>query len=161
MTFDVTVIQAMMADGDGKDPKAAKKGYPEKEQSKEEPDVPEDAAAKKKKKSKKKKDTPAAAQEGEAAPASAEAVAPSPDAAPDGEEDVADAGAKKKSKKKKKAGGDGGALAKAFIPEQDNSALRGLKNWPAVPSSRQSPAFDVPVSEQYPDGDFPSGVSLS
>eukprot|EP00439_Symbiodinium_sp_Y106_P051291 s2497_g6.t2 len=54
------------------------------------------------------------------------------------------------------AGGGGGA--KAFnIPEQDNSALRRVRNWAAVPTSRQSPAFDIPVSEQYPDSQFPYG----
>mmetsp|Transcript_6347 Transcript_6347/g.14561 ORF Transcript_6347/g.14561 Transcript_6347/m.14561 type:complete len:521 (-) Transcript_6347:103-1665(-) len=74
----------------------------------------------------------------------------------DGEDDdgeVEGAGAKKKKKKKKGGGG-----AKVFnIPEQDNSALRRVRNWAPVPQSRQSPAFDIPVSEQYPDSQFPTG----
>ena len=60
---------------------------------------------------------------------------------------------KKKKKKKKKGGGQ-----KVFnTPEQDNSSLRRVKNWAAQTQWRQSPAFDIPVSEQFPDNQFPFG----
>ncbi|CAJ1433108.1 unnamed protein product [Effrenium voratum] len=42
------------------------------------------------------------------------------------------------------------------MPEQDNSFLRRVKNWGAR-QWRQSPQFDVPVSEQFPDSNFPQG----
>jgi len=67
--------------------------------------------------------------------------------------------AKKKKKKKKAAGGGGGKGAvKTFkLPEQDNSVFRRIANWGALEASRQSPESNVPVGEQYPDGDFPLG----
>eukprot|EP00438_Fugacium_kawagutii_P019648 Skav232821 [mRNA] locus=scaffold614:658642:668127:- [translate_table: standard] len=39
----------------------------------------------------------------------------------------------------------------------DNSHLRRVKNWAAQPQWRQSPAFDIPVSDQFPDNQFPLG----
>eukprot|EP00435_Cladocopium_sp_Y103_P034669 s2108_g9.t1 len=52
----------------------------------------------------------------------------------------------------------GGGGQKSFnMPEQDNSHLRRVKNWTAQPQWRQSPAFDIPVSDQFPDNQFPLG----
>lgn len=88
------------------------------------------------------------------------------DAKGDNEEDEGDEGdgadgegAKKKKKKKKKAGGGAGGAAggKYSVPEQDNSVLRLIANWPAMEDSRQSPEFNIPVAEQYPNNDFPAG----
>jgi len=123
--------------------------------------------AKKKKKKKKSKAAKAAAAEGAAEDGTnAEAAEPSA-AAKDGadaegeEGEDADAeaggagGAAKKKKKKKKAGGGGGASHS--LPEQDNSALRRLNNWKAVPNSKQSPEMDVPVAKQFSDGVYPVG----
>lgn len=73
----------------------------------------------------------------------------------DAEEEEGEAAgtATKKKKKKKKGGGQ-----KNFnMPEQDNSHLRRVKNWTAQPQWRQSPAFDIPVSDQFPDNQFPLG----
>jgi len=86
--------------------------------------------------------------------------------APDGDEEDGEAaeegatGAKKKKKKKKAggAGGAGGGGGKSFkIPEQDNSHLRKVGNWAALENSRQNPDFSIPVAEQYPNSDFPTG----
>lgn len=74
----------------------------------------------------------------------------------DGEEEEGEgAGTATKKKKKKKKGG--GGLKLFNMPEQDNSQLRRVKNWAARTQWRQSPAFDIPVSEQYPDNQFPQG----
>jgi len=81
----------------------------------------------------------------------------------EGEEGVAEgAAATKKKKKKKKAGGGGGqGGSKVFnLPEQDNSHLRRVKNWLAVPNSRQDLEFSIPVHEQYPESDFPTGQNV-
>jgi len=124
----------------------------------------------KKKKNKKKgagagEEAEAAAEAPAAAIAAAVAEAGEEDSEGEGGDDDA-GGAKKKKKKKKKAGGaaaaagggGGGAKPSSFdIPEQDNTILRRIKNWAAVPGGRQSPAFDIPVAVQYPDGDFPLG----
>jgi len=70
------------------------------------------------------------------------------------DEDGETAGTTTKKKKKKKKGGG----QKVFnTPEQDNSSLRRVKNWAAQTQWRQSPAFDIPVSEQFPDNQFPFG----
>jgi len=137
---------------------------PEEKQEEEVEAADGSAAAKKKRKNKKKKNPAAgdAVQDEEAVPASAEAGAPdSPNAAQESNEedkvDAADAAGDKKKKKKKKAGSGGGGTKAFNIPEQDNTGLRRVRNWAAVPTSRQSPAFDIPVSVQYPDSQFPLG----
>eukprot|EP00933_Yihiella_yeosuensis_P055830 TRINITY_DN5475_c1_g1_i2.p1 TRINITY_DN5475_c1_g1~~TRINITY_DN5475_c1_g1_i2.p1 ORF type:complete len:519 (+),score=141.75 TRINITY_DN5475_c1_g1_i2:225-1781(+) len=80
------------------------------------------------------------------------------DAGDDGEgEDGAEGGEGAKKKKKKKKGGGGGGGKTFNIPEQDNTSLRRVKNWLAVPACRQSPAFDIPVAVQYPAADYPTG----
>lgn len=115
---------------------------------------------KKKKKRNKKKKTAggedAAAEDGDKAPAAADAKADAEDGDGDEGEDGA-AGAAKKKKKKKKGGGGGGG--KTFdLPEQDNKAvLRCLGNWKGNATSRQSPEFNIPVADQYPEGDWPLG----
>eukprot|EP00441_Pelagodinium_beii_P038408 CAMPEP_0197629138 /NCGR_PEP_ID=MMETSP1338-20131121/7122_1 /TAXON_ID=43686 ORGANISM="Pelagodinium beii, Strain RCC1491" /NCGR_SAMPLE_ID=MMETSP1338 /ASSEMBLY_ACC=CAM_ASM_000754 /LENGTH=500 /DNA_ID=CAMNT_0043200155 /DNA_START=60 /DNA_END=1562 /DNA_ORIENTATION=+ len=157
------------------------------EDNKEEPEVPEGAEEaggdEKKKKKKKKNKTKQGGEEGEPegeedkeveAEATASAKKKSTKAAKaekaegeaggdegdddgeEGEEEGA-AGAAKKKKKKKKGGGGGGGGKVFNTPEQDNSHLRKVKNWLAVEKCRQNPEFSIPVSEQYPELDYPLG----
>lgn len=93
-----------------------------------------------------------------AAPAQAPAAAAG-DEDDDGEEaeDGAAGGAAKKKKKKKKTGGGGGGGATFSLPAQDNSEFRLIANWSTIEKCRQSPEFNVPVADQYPDNNFPAG----
>lgn len=123
----------------------------------EEAEEGEAAAGTASKKKKKKKGGGGNAEAGEEAAPAAAPAAGGGDEDDDGEEgdDAPGGDAKKKKKKKKKSGGAG---ATYNIPEQDNSPLRLIANWPAVEKTLQTPEFSVPVAAQFPNNDFPIGV---
>eukprot|EP00920_Eleutheroschizon_duboscqi_P027867 GHVT01068172.1.p1 GENE.GHVT01068172.1~~GHVT01068172.1.p1 ORF type:complete len:470 (+),score=105.62 GHVT01068172.1:306-1715(+) len=78
------------------------------------------------------------------------------------EEGGVEAGPKKKKKKKKKkkpaSSETGGPLEIYNLPEQDNSILRLVGNWPAVENSHQTRPPTVPVARQFKPDEFPMGA---
>ena len=110
-----------------------------------------EGAAKKKKKKKKKKKAAADGEEGDA-PDQQEGKEAAEDGAENDGGEGGEGGAKKKKKRRKPQN--------ITHPEQDNSRLCRVGNWPEI--TRRNPGggdeqFKVPISGQYPNGNFPFG----